>query len=65
MTEQDDKGRVLTPADVGRMFRVDPKTVTRWANSGLLPEGFLTPGGHRRWFEADVLGAAPGVRPVR
>lgn len=35
------------------MFRVDPKTVGRWALSGLLPS-VRTPGGHRRYREADV-----------
>ena len=25
---------LLTPAEVATMFRVDPKTVTRWAKSG-------------------------------
>ena len=27
---------LLTPAEVATMFRVDPKTVTRWANAGKL-----------------------------
>lgn len=35
---------VLTPAEVAAMFRVDPKTVTRWANSGKV-KSFRTPGG--------------------
>ena len=26
---------LLTPAEVAAMFRVDPKTVTRWASAGL------------------------------
>lgn len=40
--------RLLTPAEVARMFRVDPKSVARWADRGLLP--FVrTPGGHRRY----------------
>jgi excisionase family DNA binding protein len=63
MTEQDGNGRVLTPAHIARMFGVSPRTVTRWAQGGQLPEGFLTPGGHRRWHESDVLEAIPGVRP--
>lgn len=27
---------LLTPAEVAMMFRVDPKTVTRWAKAGKL-----------------------------
>jgi len=31
-----DLERLLTPAEVAVMFRVDPKTVTRWARAGKL-----------------------------
>lgn len=49
----DDTERLLTPAEVAQMFRVDPKTVSRWANNGWLR--FLsTPGGHRRFRKSDV-----------
>jgi excisionase family DNA binding protein len=44
---------LLTPAEVAALFAVDPKTVTRWANSGKLP-CITTLGGHRRYPEADV-----------
>jgi excisionase family DNA binding protein len=44
----------LTPGEVARMFRVDPKTVTRWSNSGRLP-AIRTMGGHRRYRLDDVL----------
>jgi len=27
-------GRLLTPGEVATIFRVDPKTVTRWAKNG-------------------------------
>lgn len=37
------------------MFRVDPKTVTRWAVAGKL-RSIKTPGGHRR-FAADEVRA--------
>lgn len=47
------QGRLLTPAEVGGMFRVDPKTVTRWAKAGRL-RSVRTPGGHRRFYESDV-----------
>lgn len=45
---------VLTPADVAKLFRVDAKTVGRWANRGLLSY-FRTPGRHLRFHRADVL----------
>ncbi len=45
--------RLLTPAEVAAMFRVDPKTVTRWARAGKL-SSIRTLGGHRRYREAEV-----------
>lgn len=39
---------LLTPAEVALLFRVDPKTVTRWAKEGKL-ESIRTLGGHRRY----------------
>ena len=44
---------LLTPAETAERFRVDPKTVTRWAKAGKLHE-VRTPGGHRRYFENEV-----------
>lgn len=44
---------LLTPSDVADLFRVDPKTVTRWANEGRLTS-VRTLGGHRRYREAEV-----------
>ena len=41
---------LLTPAEVASMFRVDPKTVTRWAKAGKL-SAIRTLGGHRRYRE--------------
>jgi len=46
--------RVLSAAEVARMFGVDPKTVARWAKAGKIPS-FRTPGGHRRYYERDML----------
>lgn len=45
---------LLTPGQVAAMFHVDPKTVTRWAHAGRLGS-VRTPGGHRRFREAEVL----------
>lgn len=47
------RGKLLTPAEVAALFRVDPKTVTRWAAAGKLA-AIRTPGGHRRFYESDV-----------
>nr|WP_199431140.1 BldC family transcriptional regulator [Qaidamihabitans albus] len=46
-------GRLLTPGEVAALFRVDPKTVTRWATAGRIGS-IRTPGGHRRFREAEV-----------
>ena len=48
-----DHGVLLTPAEVASLFRVDPKTVTRWAKSGKLTS-IRTLGGHRRYKESEV-----------
>lgn len=45
---------LLTPSEVATLFRVDPKTVTRWAKAGKLTS-IRTLGGHRRYREAEVL----------
>jgi len=45
--------RLLTPGEVAQKFRVDPKTVTRWAVSGRIGS-IRTPGGHRRFRESEV-----------
>ena len=44
---------LLTPAEVAALFRVDPKTVTRWAKAGKLTS-IRTLGGHRRFKESEV-----------
>ncbi len=48
-----DAEALLTPAEVAAMFRVDPKTVTRWAKAGKL-SSIRTLGGHRRYRESEV-----------
>jgi excisionase family DNA binding protein len=61
--------RLLTPGEVATLFRVDPKTVTRWASAGRIGS-IRTPGGHRRFRESEVRGlladltseASPGLR---
>ena len=44
---------LLTPAEVASLFRVDPKTVTRWAKAGKLT-AIRTLGGHRRYRQSEV-----------
>ena len=61
----DAPGALLTPSEVASMFRVDPKTVTRWAKAGKL-SAIRTLGGHRRYREAEVralLAGIPAPRP--
>lgn len=45
--------KLLTPAEVAALFRVDPKTVTRWAKAGKLTS-IRTLGGHRRYRASEV-----------
>lgn len=48
------ENELMTPSEVAALFRVDPKTVARWADSGKLPS-VRTLGGHRRFPRKDVL----------
>ena len=45
--------QLLTPGEVAALFRVDPKTVTRWAQDGRL-SSVRTLGGHRRFRATEV-----------
>jgi len=44
---------LLTPAEVAKLFRVDPKTVTRWHRAGKI-SAIRTLGGHRRFYESEI-----------
>lgn len=55
---------LLTPAEVANMFRVDPKTVTRWAKAGKL-SSIRTLGGHRRYRETEVRNLLADVESAR
>ena len=48
-----DPDQLLTPSEVAALFRVDPKTVTRWAKAGKLTS-LRTLGGHRRYRATEV-----------
>jgi excisionase family DNA binding protein len=45
--------KLLTPSEVAELFKVNPKTVTRWARAGKIT-AIRTLGGHRR-FRADEI----------
>jgi excisionase family DNA binding protein len=49
----DNAEKLLTPSEVAALFRVDPKTVTRWAKAGKL-SSIRTLGGHRRYRESEI-----------
>jgi excisionase family DNA binding protein len=52
---RDGSDPLLTPGEVAALFRVDPKTVTRWA-AAKPPRlrSIRTPGGHRRFRQSEV-----------
>jgi excisionase family DNA binding protein len=49
---------------VAALFRVDPKTVTRWAKAGKL-SSIRTLGGHRRYRESEVRQLLSGTIPAQ
>jgi excisionase family DNA binding protein len=49
----------MTPAEVAALFRVDPKTVTRWADAGKVT-AVRTLGGHRRYSRDEVQNLLAG-----
>jgi excisionase family DNA binding protein len=55
---------LLTPAEVAALFRVEPKTVTRWAKAGML-SSIRTLGGHRRYRESEVTALLAGFPQQR
>lgn len=59
-----DVDALLTPSEVAALFRVDPKTVTRWAKSGKLTS-IRTLGGHRRYRAEEVYRLLDGTSGTR
>ena len=51
--DSENEDRLLTPSEVAQMFRVNPKTVTRWARAGKLT-AIRTLGGHRRFRASEI-----------
>ena len=43
----------MTTGEVAKLFAVDPRAVSRWAEEGRLSV-FRTPGGHRRYSRPEV-----------
>ncbi|MDP8978605.1 MAG: BldC family transcriptional regulator [Actinomycetota bacterium] len=62
-SNNDNGNQLLTPSEVAKLFRVDPKTVTRWAKSGKL-SSIRTLGGHRRYRAHEVYALLDGQREV-
>ena len=58
-----DQEVLLTPSEVAKIFRVDPKTVTRWAKAGKIT-AIRTLGGHRRYRQSEIQ-ALVKVAPVK
>ncbi len=63
-TKSSEAESLLTPAEVAALFRVDPKTVTRWAKAGKI-SAIRTLGGHRRFHEDEVRTLLTGVPEQR
>lgn len=61
MAQKEGGGSLLTPAEVAALFRVDPKTVTRWAKAGKL-SSIRTLGGHRRYRAEEVKKFLEGAK---
>ena len=46
--------KLYTSHGVGELMQVDPSSVVKWVNDGILPS-YRTPGGHRRIRASDLL----------
>ena len=53
MADTHEERELLTPSEVASMFRVNPKTVTRWARAGRISY-IKTLGGHRRFKASEI-----------
>ncbi|HYJ33765.1 MAG TPA: BldC family transcriptional regulator [Candidatus Binatia bacterium] len=54
---------LMTPGEVADVFRVDPKTVGRWAKEGRL-DAIRTIGGHRRFRRSQIRAILNAPPPV-
>lgn len=62
MTRPDTKW--LSLSEAARLLGVHPSTVRRWADRGSIPVS-VTPGGHRRFLEADLAALASRQQTAR
>jgi excisionase family DNA binding protein len=62
--QEADAEHLLTPSEVAALFRVDPKTVTRWAKAGKLTS-IRTLGGHRRYRATEVHALLEAQSPAQ
>ena len=53
MANSNETEELLTPSEVAALFRVNPKTVTRWARAGRISY-IKTLGGHRRFKASEI-----------
>ena len=53
MADMHPSDALLTPAEVAALYRVNPKTVTRWARAGKI-SAIRTLGGHRRFRASEI-----------
>jgi excisionase family DNA binding protein len=53
---------LMTPAEVAAILHIDAHKIARWSDQGRL-RSVRTPGGHRRYFAADVLTLAQRHAP--
>jgi excisionase family DNA binding protein len=60
VAEQSD---LLTPAEVAEIYRVNAKTVSRWAQSGKLSV-VRTLGGHRRFRRSEIEAQMQGQEAI-
>jgi excisionase family DNA binding protein len=56
-----DSDRILSPSEAAGLFRVTPRTLRHWSDTGKVPS-FRTVGGHRRYRYAEL---APLIAPGR
>lgn len=55
---------LVTPSEVGRALKVDPRTASRWAKTGRV-RSVRTPGGWYRLYRADLEAMLRGETPPR